>query len=117
MTRLLVGLVIDLGVGGVALDRLDAADRARTALIGLASGDHLIVGATGLKRYLPVEPFLSTNLAVMRPPRGRRLFARVVSNRPYLRPASAVVRLGDAGRALLTRNGLGQQPGVTMPAA
>jgi hypothetical protein len=99
MTRLLVGLVIDLGVGGVALDRLDAVDRARTrtALIGLASGDHLIVGATGLKRYLPVEPFLSTNLAVMRPPRGRRLFARVVSNRPICGPQAPWSDLATPG--------------------
>jgi len=37
--RLLVGLVVDFGVGGgVALDRLDAVDRAGLALIGLASG-------------------------------------------------------------------------------
>jgi hypothetical protein len=64
--RLLVGLVVDLGVGDVALDRLDAVDRARLALVGLAGGDHLTVRGDQVEAELPGRPFLSTNLAAMR---------------------------------------------------
>ena len=53
------------------LHRLDAVDRARLALIGLAGRDHLALVATKLKRILPVEPFLSTNLAAIHPPLNR----------------------------------------------
>src|SRR5215204_384294 len=89
--RLLVGLVVDRSVGGGALDRLDAVDRARLALIGLAGRDDLAVGRDQVKRNLPVEPFLSTNLAAMRAPWGWSLLARAVSNLPSQRPVSALV--------------------------
>ena len=39
-------------VGGVALDRLDAVDRARLALVGLAGGDHLAVGGDQVEAEL-----------------------------------------------------------------
>ena len=87
-SRLLVGLVVDLSGEGVALDRLDAVDRARLALVVLAGRDHLAVGRDQVEAELPVEPFLSTNLAAMRPPLGRSLLARTVSNRPSQRPAN-----------------------------
>jgi hypothetical protein len=48
--RLLVGLVVDLSSGDIALDRLDALDRAGLALVGLAGRDHLPFVATKLRR-------------------------------------------------------------------
>ena len=48
--------------------------------------DHLDVGGDQVERNLPVEPFLSTNLAAVHPPVGQILLARVVSKLPYQRP-------------------------------
>jgi hypothetical protein len=48
--------------------QLDAVDRARLALIRLACGDDLAAGGDQVETVLAVRPFLSTNLAAMRPP-------------------------------------------------
>jgi hypothetical protein len=64
---LLVGLVVHLCVVGVALDRLDALERARLALIASLVAITWPLVATRLKRNLPVEPFLSTTKPPSRP--------------------------------------------------
>jgi hypothetical protein len=67
-SKLLVGLVVDLCIRGRCASPTRCLDRARLARVGPAGRDHLAVGATKLKRNLPVEPFLSTSLAAIGPP-------------------------------------------------
>jgi hypothetical protein len=82
-SRLVVGLVVDLGIWSVALDRLDAVDRAGLALIRLAGGDHLAVGGDQVEAETAVEPFLKHDLGRHVPSLGRSLLARGRFQPPY----------------------------------
>jgi hypothetical protein len=63
--KLAVFLINDVGFRSSALTRLGATLRVGLAFIKLAGRYRLAVGCNRTKRYLPVEPFLITNLAGM----------------------------------------------------
>src|SRR5512142_2237765 len=61
--ELLLGLVVQLGIGGVLLDRLDPVQSGLLALVGLAGRDDLPVPGYQVEVVLPARPLLEYELA------------------------------------------------------
>src|SRR4029453_8735580 len=85
-------MVCELLGGGVALYPLDALDRARLALVGLAGGDHLAVGGDQVEAELAGRALLEHELGRHTPSLGWSVLARAVSNRPPRRLQTALVQ-------------------------
>src|SRR5215216_1891225 len=98
-SRLLVGLVVDLGGRDVALDRLDALDGARLTrltLVGLAGGDHLAVGGDQVEAELAGRALLEHELGCHMPSLGRVHRWCSVPTRPATTHAVLAVVHGSA---------------------
>ncbi len=110
--------VLDLRAGGVLLHRLDAVQRRRRALIGLAGRNDLAVAGLKVKSNLPEAPFFSPNLPDHRAPSISDLQLPSSRTLPGTRPpgnAFAIFnlaglqfspRIRDSGRVQLYRLGL-----------
>jgi hypothetical protein len=84
--RLTVGLVVDLGVGGVGFHRLDALQRTGLALIGLAGGDDLAVSGDQIEPVFAGRALLEDELAAIYPPERRSVL--VADAYPHPKPTA-----------------------------